>query len=88
MVSKAATHPAKPRSASRFRAPLYEAVKGRPRIAVDLVVFGLNIDDNELSSVFLDVDLGPYDTLDNLISPLGTLGWILRHRDLQQLIVG
>ena len=88
MVCVAATHPAKPRSASRFRAPFYEAVKGRPRIAVDLVVFGLNIDDNELSSVFLDVDLGPYDTLENLISPIGTLGLSFRHRDLQQLILG
>ena len=88
MVSVAASHPAKPRSASCFRAPLYEAVKGRPRIAIDLVVFGLNIDDNELPGVFLSFDLGPYDTLENLISPLGTLGLSLSHRDLQQLILG
>lgn len=80
MVSKAASYPTKPRSASCFGAPLYQTVKGRPCIAVYLVVFGFKIDDNEFPSVFLNLDLGPDDTLEDLISPLGTLGLILRHR--------
>ena len=87
MVSVAAPHSAKPRSASRFRAPLYQTIKGRPRAAIDLVVFGLNIDDNELLGVFLNVDLRLYDTLEDLISLLSTVGLSLRHCDLQQLIV-
>ena len=87
MVSVAAPHSAKPRSSSCLRTPLYEAVKCRTSIGVNLVVFGLNIDDNELLGVFLNVDLRLYDTLEDLISPFGMLGLSLGDRDLQQLIV-
>jgi hypothetical protein len=78
-----ASHSAKPRTSSCVRTSFYEAVKGRTSIGVNLVVFCLNIDDNEFLSVLLNVNLGTNYPLEDFIAAIGEFRFFLGHDGLQ-----
>jgi hypothetical protein len=72
VIGVATSYSTKPRSTSRVRTPLDEAIKGRTGIGVDLVVFGLYVNDHKFLGVGLSVNLWTHHTLEDLIPPLGT----------------